>query len=309
MQPETLFDWEARKDAQGAEGEAPSVAARKEPAVAAPVRELSSQAQESGEISNALLEVPDDGKAEVRTEEGAEAAESAPVKQEGNEERRGAEYGRDTVHSPRGGLGPHDRGASQADGDRYARGRSGEQGARPPDAGRKLDWGGEEVGEKRKRDGSREFVRNTSIRRDDSAARERSRLDLETLEERERRREENFRRQKMEADRAKSRDKERVWAGDRGRHRGGRDRDREGYRDRDRVRDRDRDYDKRGYGDRRRADVRDRDSRRYGDHDRGPRRGERDRLRGRSMLDSVCFDILMRKRCGKENCRYRHPAR
>lgn len=261
-----------------------------------PLLELSSPAQESGEISSALQETTEDGGAQTRVDKDADAVDSLAAEQN---ERVHEKRPENLMHSPRGGLGPHDRDRSRDWREASERGKSGERGGRSWDLG-----SGRRRDEMRGRDSSRDFARDTGGRRGESLVRERSRLEAETEQERERRREENLRRQK-EADLARGRDKERDWGRDRSR-----EREREQYRDRDRDReylrnkggDRYKDYDRRRYGGSRERRRDDRD-RRGGDNDRGrSRHGER-------RDDSVCFDMLMRLRCKKERCPFKHPAR
>ncbi|GAQ87395.1 Serine Threonine protein kinase [Klebsormidium nitens] len=293
VQPDALFDWEA-SEAPGEGGQMGAV--EREPSPSRPLLELSSPAQESGEISNALHELAEDGRAGNGAENDADAVTSPTAEQSDRVQEKRPE---NTMHLPKGGLGPHDRDRSHEWRERTERGKSGER------AGRSWDVGGARRGdEMRGRGSSRDFAKETADRRGESLARERSRLDVETEQERAKRREENLRRQK-EADLARGRDKEPDWERDRSR-----ERERERYRDRDRDRDyqrergadRYRDYDRRRYGDSRERRRDDRD-RRGGDHDRGrSKHGER-------RADSVCFDMLMRLRCKKERCPFKHPAR
>ena len=289
MQPDVPFDWEVKKLSQPTQEKAARVQKTEVAAAEAPLApflEPSSQAQLSGEVTTALPEPAEDRKGDgsAHVKEPAEAVQH----KEAEPEKKEPEIGKDEAEPPKEGLGPHDR---QAEGE-------------PKMIGEKSKAEGP-VGDKRKREDSRDFGRTTSVRQEDSSARDRSRYELDISEERARRREENFRRQKMEAGRARSRgwsrDRGRDYSRDRGRdYSRDRSRGRDGYRDRDYERD----YDRRRYDDRSRR----RDDRRHTDYGKSPpRRGNSERPK--DMRDSVCFDILTKQRCSKTSCRYRHPAR
>jgi hypothetical protein len=147
-------------------------------------------------------------------EGGVEAAAPAPLKQEGDGEReegltmverrggqrlvetrgelrlverRGSKHGRDAlVHSPGGGLGPRDRGASRPRWGQICEGQiERSRGSSMQDEGQIG------VARRSRRSGRerepREYDQNMSIRRGDSAARERNQVEVETKKERKRR--------------------------------------------------------------------------------------------------------------------------